>query len=120
MSKYVYQKFLLNCDYENVKITDCSYYKGDIGNLLDYRCDYCLFDIGKNMIRKLSITDIDEQVDTEDDWNRLLDALKGLDVLVLYDYDIDSSNPIIKNYREATLKAYLCRLEEDNIKICLA
>ena len=51
MSKYVYQKFLLNCDYENVKITDCSYYKGDIGNLLDYRCDYCLFDIGKNMIR---------------------------------------------------------------------
>ncbi len=120
MSKYVYQKFLLNCAYEDVKIADFPRYEGDIESVLDYRWEYSLFDIGKMLVRKLDIADIDEQVDTEDDWNRFLDLLKGLDVLVLYGYDIDSSNPIIKSYREATLKAYLYKFKENNVNIYLA
>lgn len=120
MGKYIYQKFLLNCDYEDVQISDFPHYEESIENVLDYRCDYCLFDLGKAVVRKLSVAEIDEQIDSEENWTFLLHTLRGLDVLVLYDYDIDSANPIISSYREATLKAYLYRFKENNINIYLA
>lgn len=75
MSKYIYQKFLLNCNYEEININDFPVFEGDVKCILDYRCDYCLFDINKTLIRKISIADIDEQVDTEEDWNQLLKRL---------------------------------------------
>lgn len=120
MSKYIYQKFLLNCNYEDININDFPVFEGDVKCILDYRCDYCLFDINKTLIRKISIADIDEQVDTEEDWNQLLKCLKEFEVIVLYDYLVNSANPIIQSYRESTLKAYLYRFQKNEIKICLA
>jgi len=120
MSKYVYQKFLLNCNYEGTEISDFPYYKGEISSVLDFRCDYCLFDVGKTFVRKICAEDIDEQVDTEEDWNKLLKLLKEFDVVVLYDYRVNSSNPIIQSYRNVTLRAYLYRLKEHGINVCLA
>lgn len=119
MDKYVYQKFLLKCDYEDIKIADFPHYEGNLESVLDYRCDYCLFDVGKTLIRKISVSDIDNQVDTEDDWNQLMKGLKEFEVIVIYDYILDSANPIIQSYREATLKAYLYRLVENNMQVCL-
>lgn len=110
MSKYIYQKFLLNCDYESIKISDIPIFDGKIEEILDFRHEYCLFDIGKKIIRKIDVADIDEQIDLEEDWEKLLKALSKIDVIVLYNYQVNSENPIIKNYREATVKAYLYRL----------
>ncbi|WP_027437121.1 hypothetical protein [Lachnospira multipara] len=50
MSKYIYQKFLLNCNYEVININDFPVFEGDVKYILDYRCDYCLFDINKTLI----------------------------------------------------------------------
>ena len=120
MSKYVYQKFLLNCDYEDTVISDFPHYEGDVNSVLDYRCGYCLLDVGKTLVRKISAESIDEQVDTEEDWNRLLDILKEFEVIVLCDYGVSSSNPIIQSYRNVTLRAYLYRLKENGLSVCLA
>ncbi len=120
MSKYVYQKFLLNCNYEDMSIKDFPTFEGDVKDVQDYRCDYCLFDVGRTLTRKISAVDIDEQVDTEEDWNQLIKVLKGFDVIVLYDYTINSTNPIIQNYRDATLRAYLYRLKENRVNVYLA
>ncbi len=120
MSKYIYQKFLLNCNYEDININDFPVFEGDAKCILDYRCDYCLFDIDKTLIRKISVADIDEQVDTDEDWNQLVKVLKEFEVIVLYDYIINSANSIIHSYREATIKAYLYRLQKSEIKVCLA
>lgn len=120
MSKYVYQKFLLHCDYEGTEISDFPYFKGDINSVLDYHCDYCLFDIGRPIVRKISVANIDNQIDTEEDWNQLLILLKNFEIIVLYDYNINSSNPIIQRYREVTMKAYLYRLRENGINIFVA
>lgn len=120
MSKYVYQKFLLNCNYEDINIKDFPTFAGNVKDLQDYHCDYCLFDVGRTLTRKISVVDIDEQVDTEEDWNQLIKVLKGFEVIVLYDYVIDSSNPIIQSYRDVTLRAYLYRLRENGINVYLA
>ena len=120
MSKYVYQKFLLNCNYEDIIIEDFPTFVGDVNDVQDYRCDYCLFDVGKTLVRKISAVDIDEQVDTEEDWNQLIKVLKEFEVIVLIDYVIDSSNPIIQSYRDVTLRAYLYRLKENGINVYLA
>ncbi len=34
--------------------------------MLDYTYDYCLFDIGKEVVRKISVAEIDDRIDTED------------------------------------------------------
>ncbi len=120
MNKYVYQKFLLNCNYDDISINDFPTFEGDVKCVQDYRCDYCLFDVGKTTTRKISVSDIDEQVDTEEDWNQLIKVLKDFEVIVLYDYAINSANPIIQNYRDVTLRAYLYRLKENEVNIYLA
>lgn len=41
-------------------------YAGKIENVLDYTYGYCLFDIGKEVVRKISVAEIDDRIDTED------------------------------------------------------
>ena len=48
MSKYIYQKFLLNCNYEDININDFPVFEGDVkcfykkeplcGSLISYSC----------------------------------------------------------------------------------
>lgn len=117
MNKYTYQKFLLNCNYEKIKIQDIPCFPDDINQVMDFSEDYCLFDVGNLVIRKIDINYLDEYVDTEEDWQSVLDAFQDVDVIVVYNCDAVYSNPIIQNYREATVKAYLCRLMELNKQI---
>ena len=49
-----------------------------------------------------------------------MEVLKEFEVIVLYDYVINSSDPIIQSYRDVTLKAYLYRLKENGVNVCLA
>lgn len=119
MNKYIYQKFLLNCDYEDIQLSELPIYEGDENELLDYQYDYCLFDVGKTVTRKVNISDLDEKVDTEEDWVALLNSLQGIEVIVLCDHEVNYKNPIINNYREATIKAYICRFIQANKKIYL-
>ena len=119
MDKYIYQKFLLNCDYESIELHDFPFFEGNIDDVLDYHHDYCIFDIGKDVIRKIDIAEIDDRVDTEEDWNNLVNMLCEVDSVVLYNYGVNATNLIINRYRETTLKAYLYRLLKSNTKIYL-
>ena len=119
MNKYIYQKFLLNCDYESINLSEIPVFDGNMENVLDYSYDYCLFDVGQKVIRKISIAEIDDWVDTEDDWDKLIKQLCDVDIVVLCDYEVVVSNPIIKSYREATLKAYLYRLMKNKENVYL-
>lgn len=110
MSKYIYQKFLLKCDYETVILSNFTKYDGNINLVLDYKDEYCMIDIGNSVIRKVNIDELDENIDTEEDWNNFVKCLQSVDKIILYYEGTKYSNPIIANYREATIKAYLCRL----------
>ena len=79
-----------------------------------------LFDVGRTLTRKISAVDIDNQVDTEDNWNQLIKVLKEFEIIILYDYTVNSTNPIIQNYRDVTLNAYLYRLKENGVNVYLA
>ena len=34
--------------------------------MFDYTYDYCLFDIGKEVVQKISVAEIDDKIDTKD------------------------------------------------------
>lgn len=117
MKKYAYQKFLLNCDYEKVKMEDIPWFIGNIDEIIDYREGYCLFDLNHAITRKIDISYLDEYVDTEDDWKIVLDMLRDVEIIIVYNSDVSYSNPIIQKYREATIKAYFYRLMQLKKKI---
>jgi hypothetical protein len=72
------------------------------------------------VIRKIKLTHLDDIIDTEEDWNNFIDSLREVDVLALVDANKHYNNEIIQSYRNATLKAYLKRLQNINTKIELA
>ena len=116
-NKYIYQKFLLNCDYESVDLRNVPLFEGALDEVQPYGEEYSLFDVGRSMVRKLRIDSLDDMIDTEDDWNLFIDSLKEIDYLVLYDALGKINIPIIGEYREATLKAYICRLEYAGVNL---
>lgn len=117
VNKYIYQKFLLNCDYEKINISDIPYFVGDIDKVMDFTVGYCLFDVDNLIIRKIDVNYLDEHVDTEDDWKLITTAIQSVDVIILCNCDIIYENPIVHRYREATVKSYLTRLLELNKKV---
>ncbi len=116
MKKYCYQKFLLNCDYEEIALNSVLKYNGDVELLLDYGEEYSLFDLGGKTVRKIKLNDLDSMIDTEDDWADFLESLEEVDELVIYSRMKPIRNPVVAAYREATLKAYISRLEESAVK----
>ena len=82
--------------------------------------DYCLFDVGNEVVRKIKLTQLDDIVDTEEDWDIFIKSINNIDVLILLESDKDYGNTIIQDYRLATFKAYLKRLEKVNVKIELS
>lgn len=116
MSKYSYQKFLLNCDYDEISLSSILRFKGNINSMLNYGEAYCLLDLNGKISRKIDINELDSIVDTESDWNDFIESLKEVDELVIYSSMERIRNPIIMEYREATLKAYLYRLINSQVK----
>lgn len=111
MKNYIFQKFLLNCDYESVHLEQISEYRDSMDFVMPYGTEYCLFDLNQRVIRKLPLNELDTMIDTEEDWNLFVESLNGIDQLVIERQEtID--NPIIQAYRQATLQAYCYRLQE--------
>ena len=114
MKKYIYQKFLLHSDYEDFDIELVPKYTRSLDEILEFPHKPCLFDQDK-VIRKLDFCKLDMLVDTIEDWNKFITEASALDGLILYcDEDI-AKNPTIKDYRSATIKAYLNLLSNSNL-----
>ena len=112
MSKYIYQKFLLHCEYEHADLGEYARYDGNLEYVPEYGEDYCLFDVGKPVVRQLSVMDLDNMIDTIQDWESFISSLREIDTLVIRDTQVEYENPIMNDYRKATIMAYLKRLRD--------
>ena len=88
MRKYLFQRFLPNCNTDNIQLDSA---------LFDGMCD----------THKVSISELDEKIDTEDDLRKFLSQFSANDIIVLT-YDRPAyNNPILCDYANKTLKSYL-------------
>ncbi|MBO4391054.1 MAG: hypothetical protein J5825_09395 [Lachnospiraceae bacterium] len=117
MKKYTYQKFLLQCDYDSVELKDFPVYSDPFDLVLNVGRDYNLFDVGKKYVRKISLNELDDAIDTIEDWTGFIKTVDEYDELIIYNDVPFSSNMIISAYRTATLKAYLFRIQSDCKKV---
>lgn len=88
MRKYLFQRFLPNCNTDNIQLNS---------TIFDGSCD----------AHKVSVSLLDEKIDTEDDLRNFLSQYSSEDVIVLT-YDRPAyNNPILFDYANKTLKSYL-------------
>lgn len=88
MRKYLFQRFLPNCDTSKIKLTDL--YSDNVENM-----------------QVISVSMLDEKIDTEEDLNAFLNQYNPTDRLVLNNDRPDFLNAILKEYAEKTFKSYL-------------
>lgn len=119
MKKYIYQKFLLQCEYNGVDLKEYTRYEGNLDYVPQYGEEYCLFDINRPIIRQISVSELDEKIDTLEDWETFVHSLRGIDTLVVKGTEVQYENPIMNDYRGATIKAYLKRLADERIRVLL-
>lgn len=88
MRKYLFQKFLPNCNTDNVQLDS---------TVFDGSCD----------AHKVSVSTLDEKIDNEEDLRNFLSQYSIEDIIVLI-YDRPTyNNPILCDYANKTLKSYL-------------
>lgn len=115
MSHYIYQQFLLNCAYETVDQKEAEWGKDTLPQYLGVA--YNLLDILDGRYdRSIPISQIDAHFDTHDDFQKLLAKIQNLTSIVLVDDRPTIKNPILKDYSDATLKAYIYRIREAGIQ----
>jgi hypothetical protein len=86
--KYLFQRFLPNCDTDNIQLD---------GAVFNGSCD----------AHKVSVSTLDEKIDTEDDLRNFLSQYSSKDIIVLI-YDRPTyNNPILCDYANKTLRSYL-------------
>lgn len=88
MRKYLFQRFLPNCDTSQISLSE-----------LYSDCD-------ENM-KIISASWLDEKIDTEEDLDAFLTQYKPMDILLLNDDRPAFSNVILKEYADKTLKSYI-------------
>jgi hypothetical protein len=113
MKNYIYQKFLLQCNYETINLSTIPQFHGNLESISRYGEEYNLFDLGVPYARRISLTDMDVKIDTSDDWNAFIEGAEELDELIIYNDREFSQNKIIAEYRLATLKAYMYHIRQD-------
>ncbi len=119
--KYIYQKFLLlNC-YEKVELSNIPIFNGDLDTVFYIDFEYSLFDVDGRVQRKIQIEELDNRIDTEEEWMEFTKKLEFVDDLILQVNSLTSRNPIIRDYRQATIRAYIFLLAKiDDLKIYLS
>lgn len=113
MKKYIYQKFLFQCDYEEINLNNIPNYGGDLNYINLYGVQYNLFDYYRKIYRKIELSSLEDMIDTENDWKLFVSNLKEVDVLIILDENKKLQNPIITQYKNTMLKAIIYRLSED-------
>ena len=120
-TNYIYQKFLLNCDYEKLNLSDYSIRlkPEKLDSIKEWDVQYNIFDCDVPYERKLNLSYLDEHIDTEEDWQNFLIKAKELDKLYIIDDRPSVESQILQDYQEATKKAYIYRMNIDDVKFVL-
>lgn len=88
MRKYLFQRFLPNCDTDNINLENCIY-------------------IDETNAQRILISELDEKIDTEETLVSFLNSFSPNDIIVLTYDRPDYSNPILRDYAHKTLKSYI-------------
>lgn len=88
MRKYLYQRFLPNCDTSKINLSEL--YLDNVENM-----------------QVVSLSLLDERIDTEEDMDSFLSQYSQTALLVLNNDRSDFSNVILSEYATKTLKSYL-------------
>lgn len=113
---YCYQKYLLQSSYINTSFTSVLLSNNEAEKIQDYNIPYNLFDYMESYKRKISTDILDKEASTYEKFHELADKVNSVDELILIDNRINTDNPIICNYAEATLKAYVHLFKKNGIK----
>ena len=88
MRKYLFQRFLLNCNTDDINLEKCTY-------------------IGETNVQRILISKLDEKIDTEESLISFLSRFANDDTIVLTYDRPDYNNPILREYAHKTLKSYI-------------
>lgn len=88
MRKYLFQRFLPNCNTDDINLEDC----------------IC---IGKVSVQRVLISELDEKIDTENNLVNFLKSFSTDDIIVLTYDRANYNNPILREYARKTLKSYI-------------
>ena len=112
----MYQKFLLNkTEYENVKLRIYGVSEAVL-KVEEYGVETNLFDGKNGVVRRISISRMDNEIDSEQDWAKFSQQCSSLDRLIICVENLYKNNPISYDYRICTMKAYAKRLTDSGIR----
>lgn len=106
---YMHQKFLLDCNYENVSLPDFHFSQDEF--VQDFSEPVNLFDTEEVIKRKVKFSYLLKEIDSKED---LLDFKRKTDFVdnIIIENDMSTSeNPIIADFQNACLKAFYKQLE---------
>ena len=104
---YIYQKFLTLTDTSSVSLEDYKIARKEIYFLPDYTVSKELFDESDLLKRTVKISELDERIDSEEDFYNFSAHLKNISMLILLDDRPKCSNPIYAAYSTEITKAYI-------------
>jgi len=112
---YIYQKFLTITDTSDVRLEDYGISENEMLFLQDCTVTRNLFDDEKELTRKINLSVLDENIDTEEDFNLFLATIEEVKTLYIFDDRPNNQNPIYKEYSDEILKAFIVWFEKHGI-----
>lgn len=117
--KYLRQKFLLNqTDYEDVRLR-IYHVSQSVLKVEQYGVGRNLFDGKNGFVRRIFLSQMDNEIDSADDWNKFSKKCSSLSRLIVCIENLHEKNPISYDYRICTLKAYAKRFMDSGISFVL-
>ncbi len=101
---YCKQKFMMTANVDDIDLED--YIERCPADTFDWTLERCLFDTD-DYIRSISISEMDTNVDTENDFKIIVDKIKRVDCLYLINDRPVINNPVYQSFSELTLKEYI-------------
>ena len=116
---YCRQKYLLECPFNRVDVAAINLTEDELNNIQNHTVPFNLFDYYVKYRRKISVSILDEKADTYADFSRYVNETADVDELLLVNDRPKTDNPIIEEYSNATLQAYLYLLQKNGVNVVL-
>lgn len=119
MVRDIYQSWLLNCPYDRINLTDYKVaQEWDHELIPDYSNDWELFDFNRPYIRKISLNALDKTMGEYQQWIDFVNDIheRKLDCIILVNDRPLVENPIVMDFNNITLRAYLYHFQAGKVK----
>ena len=112
------QEYLLQCPYLEVNLDEHLLHisSDELKQIQEWSIERNLFDNKNSCKRLMNLSWLDSHTDTYDAWKTLMLKLSHINKLILYNDRIKTENPIILSRNDASLKAYIYRLQQEGIE----